>query len=108
MPNSPRWLPAPSMRSSLAWRLRKRFGSGGPIIGEFETHIGTDEGVFPCVVCLLQRRALLRNQLLDLLREFRGGHVFGFLFSAGADVDFVGFGFFVSYHQQEGNFLHGV
>src|SRR5208283_1879375 len=56
----------------------------------------------------LQRCALLRNQLLDLLHELTRGHVFGLLFPAGADVDLVGFGFFIAHHQQERYFLHRV
>src|SRR6202795_3464880 len=35
--------------------------------------------------CLLQRRALLRNQPLNLLDELRRAHVFRLFFPAGAD-----------------------
>ena len=44
----------------------------------------------------LQSRALFGDQLLDLLHELCGRHVFGLLFAPSADVDFAGFGFFVA------------
>src|ERR1700674_4796537 len=58
--------------------------------------------------CRLQRRALLCDQLLNLLRELRRAHVFRLLFPARANVHFVRFGFFVSDHQQKRHFLHRV
>src|SRR5215472_11536058 len=56
----------------------------------------------------LHRRSLFRDQLPDLRHEFRRRHVFGLFFAAGADVDFAGFGFLVSDHEQEGYFLERV
>src|SRR2546422_10873173 len=46
----------------------------------------------------LQGRALLRDQLLDLLHELRHPHIFRFFLAAGADVDSARFGFFVADH----------
>src|SRR5437899_3399439 len=58
--------------------------------------------------CLLQRWALFRDQLLDLLHELRRPHVFRLFFPAGADVNLVSLGFLVADYQQKRNLLHGM
>src|SRR6202050_4683756 len=56
----------------------------------------------------LQRRALFCDQLPNLFHEIGGGHVLSLLFPASADVDLAGLSLFISDHEQEWHFLHGM
>src|SRR5450755_3084439 len=56
----------------------------------------------------LNSRALLRDQLPDLLHKLRRRHVLRLLFPTRAHVHLPRLGLFISHHQQERNFLHRV
>src|SRR3984885_3889803 len=56
----------------------------------------------------LQSRALVRDQLPDLLHEIRRWHVLRLFFPARAHIHPSRLRLFVSHHQQEWHFLHGV